>query len=87
MNLIQDDRKTRGCSWDGGECVFFDINSGQCNLLETIDWYKAEAARDLRLCRFNFTNEEMLCLLEKRAKQRQKEIIDEIWNRKNKVKS
>lgn len=60
IDIIQPSRETRGCSWDGGECVFFDINSGQCNLFEVIDWIKAKARRDLKMCDANYTAEEML---------------------------
>jgi hypothetical protein len=59
MDIIQPCRQTRGCSWDGGECVFFDINSRQCNLFEVLDWPKAMACRDLRMCECNYTAREM----------------------------
>lgn len=60
MNIIPDDRRTRGCSWDGGECVFLNIDTGDCNLLEVIDWIKAKAARDLKYCEANYTAEELI---------------------------
>ncbi|PWR74851.1 hypothetical protein ACKUB1_13640 [Methanospirillum stamsii] len=60
MNIIQPSRKTRGCSWDGGECVFLNIDTGDCNLYDPIDWIKAKCARDLKMCDANYTAEEML---------------------------
>lgn len=59
MNIIQPSRKTRGCSWEGGECVF-NIDTGDCNLFDPIDWIKAKCARDLKMCDANYTAEEML---------------------------
>ena len=60
MDIIQPSRKTRGCSWECGECVFLNIDTGDCNLFEPIDWIKAKAARDLKICDANFTAQEML---------------------------
>jgi hypothetical protein len=59
MNIIQPSRKTRGCSWDGGECVFCNIDTGDCNLFGVIDWLKVRAAKDLGFCEANYTAEEM----------------------------
>lgn len=60
MNIIQPSRKTRGCSWDGGECVFLNIDTGDCNLYDPIDWIKAKACRDLKMCECNYTAVEMI---------------------------
>ena len=60
MDIIQPGRRTRGCSWEGGECVFLNIDTGDCNLLEELDWPKAMAARDLRMCEANYTAKEMV---------------------------
>lgn len=60
MDIIQPSRKTRGCSWDGGECVFLNIDTGDCNLLDPVDWIHAKTCRDLKICDCNYTAEEML---------------------------
>jgi len=60
MNIIQPSRKTRGCSWDGDECVFLNIDTGDCNLYEEIDWIKSQGARMLGICQANYTAAEML---------------------------
>ena len=60
MNIIQPSRKTRGCSWDGGECVFLNIDTGDCNLLDPVDWIHAKTCRDLKICECNYTAAEMV---------------------------
>ena len=60
MNIIQPSRETRGCSWDGGECVFLNIDTGDCNLLDPVDWIHAKTCRDLKICECNYTADEML---------------------------
>lgn len=81
MDIIQPSRKTRGCTWDGGGCVFYEIDSGQCALLEDTDHWKAEAARQLSICLYNFSAEQIRCVLDERQKRRQQEIHDEIWKK------
>jgi len=60
MNIIQPSRETRGCSWDGGECVFLNIDTGDCNLLDPVDWIHAKTCRDLKICECNYTAAEMV---------------------------
>ena len=60
MDIIQPSRETRGCSWDGGECVFLNIDTGDCNLLDPVDWIHAKTCRDLKICECNYTADEML---------------------------
>ncbi len=60
IDIIQPSRKTRRCSWNGGECVFHNIDTGDCNLFETIDRIKAKACRDLGMCEWNYSATKIL---------------------------
>jgi hypothetical protein len=60
VDIIQPSWKTHRCSWNGGESVFHNIDTGDCNLFETIDRIKAKACRDLRMCKWNYSATEML---------------------------